>query len=265
MRKEIALEIERYLAGLMNVEEVELFENKLIEDHDLFATVSLTKEINSFLEKKFYSPSSESLFDDTPKISFAQEQEIRSTINDVKQIYSDEVNSVSNNRQLIYSIAGLAAVVLLLLSVIGYYSFTSNERLYRSNFDYQDLPSFTVRSSSKSENLLTTSIENFKNENYDRAFLNFQDYLNNNSNIDPLIYIYTGAIYAERGDLNNAIVELNKLQKSPVIDASRALWYKALVYLKFNKVIEARKILNEITKSPQNYKYNNALELLEQI
>ena len=72
-------------------------------------------------------------------------------------------------------------------------------------------------------------------------------------------------IQAEQGNLNTAIKQFEILENLGIEDSSRALWYKALIYLKFNKKAEAEELLNTIVLKASNYKYKKAKELLDEL
>ncbi len=92
---------------------------------------------------------------------------------------------------------------------------------------------------------------------------NFQEYINTHTEeINPLVYIYTELIYSEKNELDKAVREFQILENSNSIDSSRALWYKALTYLKFDKTTKGKEILLRILKDSTNYKYKEAKELL---
>jgi hypothetical protein len=79
------------------------------------------------------------------------------------------------------------------------------------------------------------------------------------------VYVYTGLIYSEKENLQESIAQFDLLEKSQSLDRSRALWYKALTYLKFDKVAEAKAMLTSILEDPSNYNYKEAKELLEKL
>jgi len=55
------------------------------------------------------------------------------------------------------------------------------------------------------------------------------------------------------------------LSKSNLMDASKGLWYKALVFLKIDDKIEAEKALNQIVENETNYNFNEAKALLKKL
>ena len=80
-----------------------------------------------------------------------------------------------------------------------------------------------------------------------------------------MVYVYTGLIYSEKENLEKAIEQFDLLENAQSLDRSRAVWYKALTYLKFDKVAKAKEMLTRILEDPSNYNYKEAKELLEKL
>ena len=103
----------------------------------------------------------------------------------------------------------------------------------------------------------------FRVANYDLSLAKIEEYIDKqDEDLEPLVYIYSGLIYAEKNNLTKAIEQFTILEKSNTIDSSRSLWYKVLVYLKFDKKKEAKNVLIILLEDIDNYKYEEAKELL---
>lgn len=89
--------------------------------------------------------------------------------------------------------------------------------------------------------------------------------VNLEENSNPLLFIYSGMAQAELGKLDEAIDQFDLLENSNSLDASRAYWYKALVYLDNDAVQKAKEQLKKLLDTPGNYKFEEAKELLEKL
>ncbi len=158
---------------------------------------------------------------------------------------------------------GIAASILLL---IGYFVLNPSEPnlsdLYVSNADWTELPSFTVREDSK--NALNEAQVSFENKNFEEANAQFNKLLENGSN-NPQILMYLGISYLELNDFENAITTFEGLQNGKSLDSNKALWYKALTYLKWNRKELAINTLNELLKDPSNYKHAEAQKIYNEL
>lgn len=157
----------------------------------------------------------------------------------------------------------IAAVVLLFAGVYFSSSSSNNSELYASYYTSSDLPSFTTRSGD--DNLLSKATTSYRGEDYDKALSLFETYIKTSDAVDPLAYIYTGMIYAEKNQLDASISQLELLEKSNSIDAERAYWFKALVYLKFDDKQSAIKNLKVLQSSKSNYKKTQVNDLLDEL
>lgn len=266
MEEHIYKKIEAYISGRMSEEETKQFELEMASRPELKEEVTLYTSINHHLTDTTFED--ESFSDSAHKKeieTYLKSQEATDIKKKLSRVQEDYMATSSKKKPKIrplYYIVSAAAVLLLLFGLL--FPLQSNTNIYKDYYQTSELPSFTSRSDQKS--LLSEASTSFKNGDVDKALTDFKKYIvNANSEIDPLVYIYTGLIYSEKGNLKDAIAQLHLLEKSNSLDRSRALWYKALVYIKFDHVSEAKEILNKILENPTNYKYNTAKELLDKL
>ena len=269
MEEIVYKQIELFLSGQMSQEAAIQFE-KLIEENDaLKSEVALYKAINlhfgeqelnevsstSYKEKlRMYRMSAEGKADEERLLKIRTSYHNKST---------EETTQTSKNK-VIYFIVSAAAIVVFALGIFMFQGEMSNQDLYASYYSSKELPSFTDRSSAESSTL-QLAIANFNDAKYAASLEYFNQYIKAQENVNPLVYIYTGLIASENENLEEAINQFEMLENLPIEDSSRALWYKALIYLKFEKASKAREILTKIVADSSNYKYKEAKELLTKL
>lgn len=266
MEEHVYKNIEAYISGAMSEEDAQQFELEIEMKPELREKVALYTSINHHLTETEYD-------DEIPDSAYKKEldtylkgeeaEAIKKKLLSVKEAYeatSREEKPKSKIRPLYYIMSGAAVIVLLIgLLFIG----NSSENLYADYYQSSDLPSFTSRSDQAS--ILSKASIAFKEGNLETSLTTFQEYITTTKNVDPLVYVYTGLIYSEKGNLEKAIAQFDLLERSKSLDRSRALWYKALTYIKFDNASNAKEMLTAILENSKNYKYTEAKELLDKL
>lgn len=265
MEEEVYKKIEAYLSGNMSTEDTKQFELEIASQPELKEEVALYKSLNHHLTGTYDdddSPSSTAYKKEIESYIQSDEGEaIKKKLLKVKEDYNTTSEKEKPKSHSLYYILSAAAAVILLFGVL--FTGNSNESLYTDYYQASDLPSFTNRSDQAS--LLSKGSTAFKEGNLDTSLTSFQEYISTGKEVDPLVYVYTGLIYSEKENLEKAIEQFGFLENAQGLDRSRALWYKALTYLKFDKVAEAKIMLTSILEDPSNYNYKEAKELLEKL
>jgi hypothetical protein len=265
MEEIVYKKIEAYLSGNMSAEEAKQFELEIASQPELKEEVALYKSINHHLTETSYDDDSLSNTAYKKEIeSYIQSDEgeaIKKKLLKVKEDYKATSEKGKPKIRSLYYILSAAAAVILLFGL--FFTGNSNESLYSDYYKVSDLPSFTNRSDQAS--LLSKASTAFKEGDLDTSLNTFQEYIATGKEVDPLVYVYTGLIYSEKENLEKAVEQFDFLENAQGLDRSRALWYKALAYLKFDKVAEAKIMLTSILEDPFNYNYKEAKELLEKL
>ncbi|WP_299439771.1 hypothetical protein [uncultured Aquimarina sp.] len=267
MEEEMYMKIEKYFSGHMPKEEMIQFQKEIDTNTILKEEVTLYKAINFHLsdtayeDDSFYNTDYKKKLDTYIKSDTGKKIK-ENLLNARAEQEQRPKNNKSSSKRFLYVAISTAAMVLL---IFGFLFIDGSEKdLFAEYYKVEELPSFTSRSGKTS--LLSTAKSNFRATNFDAALSNFEEYiLVSDKDLDPLVFIYTSLIYAEKNDLKKAIEQLTILENSNSIDRSRSLWYKALVYLKFEKKSEAKKTLNVLLENENNYKYLEAKKLLEKL
>ncbi len=265
MEEEVYKKIEAYLSGRMSTEDTHQFELEVASKPDLKDELALYKSITHHLTNT--SDEDAAGYDSKHKKeieAYIQSEEgkaIKKKLLKINEDYKTTSKKENPKRRSLYYVVSLAAIFVLLFGL--FFTSNSNADLYTDYYKPSELPSFTSRSDQAS--LLSKASTAFKEGNLDISLTSFQEYNITAKEINPLVYVYTGLIYSEKGNLEEAIKQLDLLENSQSLDNSRALWYKALTYLKFDKSTNAKETLISIIRDSTNYKYKEAKELLAKL
>lgn len=266
MEEHVYKKIEAYISGSMSTEDAQQFELEMEMQPELKEEVALYTSINHHLTETEYDdviPDSDYKKELDTYLKNEEAVAIKKKLSRVKEEYMATLQKEKPKSKIrpLYYILSSAAVIALVFGLL--FTKNSNEDLYANYYQSSDLPSFTSRSDQTS--LLSKASINFKEGNLETSLTTFQEYITKTEDVDPLVYVYTGLIYSENQELQKAIAQFDLLEQSKNLDRSRALWYKALTYLKFEKMSKAKEMLTVILENRSNYKYQEAKELLDKL
>ena len=269
MEEAIYQKIELFLNGEMTKEEALQFEKEILNDEKLQSEVALYKAVNLHFRDEENSTKTTSPYKEKIDAFIASEEgrSAEEKLLEARKKYHSDVEEATPSKpksKVIYFMTSAAAIIAFIIGVFIFQNDASNDELYAKYYAAKELPSFTGRSSDESS-VLTSATESFNETDYTSSLSSFNKYLTETEKRNPLVYIYTGLIQSELGNLNEAISELEKLENAKIEDSSRALWYKALIYLKFEKESEAKKVLEIIIKNDSYYKNKEAKELYKEL
>ena len=188
-------------------------------------------------------------------------QELKHTLNKVNT--SQRQTSKETNRTPFYYLAA-ASIVVFMAFQFFFNQDVSNQELYDNYINHENLPSFATRSSGNDvEVKLVTAQRLFENLEYKASLAIFEQILGSELN-NASLYLYTGIAQTELTMYEEAELTFDNLINNNVIDGSIGHWYKALLYLKQNKVEVSKSTLKHII---ENSLYNNskAKELLSKL
>ncbi|WP_109301938.1 tol-pal system YbgF family protein [Aquimarina sp. AU474] len=186
-------------------------------------------------------------------------QELKETLQEVNADY--QAKQKKNNRSW-WSYAGIAAVALIIGVTVFLSSNTSSQELYANYINLSELPSLVERGKTDHK-IFIKAQKAFETKQYDKVLGILANDLDTIQNNKATIYLYIGISQMELGKFNEAEKTFTRLTKSNLIDAPKGKWYMALLFLKQNNTAKAKEILREIMASKNNYKHDQAKELLE--
>ena len=252
-------QIERYLSGLMSPEEQAQFESQVKSDEALKKDFNLYQQLNAAFDKEGWSTVDSSI--DTSKLDqyfrSKEAQDVKEHLNQAADTYFS-----SNKKSGIprYMVAAMISVLILLG---GYWFMGSSRVSFDDHYLQSDMPSLVSRADGES-NLKNIALS-YNEGDYKAALSHYEDYLNSGVTVNEKVYLYGGMAYLQLGQSDNALIAFEKLSSSSNIDASKGLWFSALVYLKDNNVEALKKVLDEIMNDTSNFKYKEARALREKL
>jgi len=260
--------IERYLMGLLSDVEKEVFEAELATNVELQNKLRVSKNITDFLEENAITIEHEEVTNSKAFIDFVESHESQQLKNNVQNIAQQFYTSHKKNRfplnRFLYWGGGIAAIILVVITVLVFNNTISKKDLYATYYDSNDLPAFATRGDVKND--LVNGVTAFKLKHYDESILLLELYVSTaDADFDPLAYAYLGFAYQNIGNSEKAISQFILLEKSNSLDNSRALWYKALVYIKQDDIIKAKEELSKILTDNNNFNYAKAKTLLKSL
>ena len=254
----LQLKIEAYISNTMSKEESLAFEKEMQNNTKLTKEVNLAKQLNHFLTDEYIPKSyNDNILKEKFKIYLESDEAIKTKnlLLEIKKEYSNK-----SKKKNYYLIA--ASITILVFSLIIFNLFKNTKtNLYTQYFSVNDLPSVIKRNDTN--NLFAKGVLAFKIKNYNDALAHFNAY-KKQKNIDNSVYLYTSIAYTSLNKYQKALTEIDKIIAKNTIDKPKGLWFKALIYLKMEDNIKAKKILQQLIKN-SNYKNLEAKKIVQEI
>ncbi|EDP72164.1 hypothetical protein FBALC1_13722 [Flavobacteriales bacterium ALC-1] len=253
--------IDNYLKGLLPKGEEQSFLERLASDTDFNEKFNLEKQLFDALDENSWSFSELDNSDVKEYKKLLEDDDLQNLKKTLTQVNS-EFNSEPqiDNRRLFYYLAA-ASIIIFLGFQFFFNQNVSNQDLYNDYVALNDLPSFVSRSDDKDELAKAQSL--FENKKYKEALVVFKSQLNSTESKGSVL-IYKGIAQTELGNYNEAEKTFNILINSDLLDAEKGYWYKALLFIKANRVEDAKQILDKIVSNGW-FKSDKAEELLKEL
>jgi len=259
-------QIDAYLRNELSLEDKALFEQSLGNDSELLMEFKVHQELFAQMDESTWI--NESF---TPDIEEVKEVEIYFRSSEAKKLKDTIAKAQANykkksspsffkNKLFLPILAAASVAIFVVLYTMN--SGDSSQDLYVTYSQWQDIPSLTSRSD---ESQLAEGQRLFEQKKYSESYALFKEYVEKENEILPPVLIYSGLSALELNKYKEAISYFDRLIDSDTIDQSKGYWYKALVYLKQNKKQNTITVLEEIKTNKSNYKYQEAVELLDKL
>lgn len=254
--------IENYLRGLLTKDEELKFFDKLKTDESFYKMFVVEKQLFETLNDDRWSFSEGHTDEIKAYEEILESKEIQSLKKTLVKTNSEfkEKGAKKRDKRLFYY---LAAASILLFVAFSFFLNESptNQELYNDYVALNDLPSFVSRS--ETSNKLAKGQELFESQNYKESLSIFKSAANTEE-VSGNVLIYKGLSEIELGLYDNAQATFDSLINSDLFDAQIGYWYKALLFLKQDRVEDAKQILNKIV-SDNLYKNKEASKLLKDL
>lgn len=263
--KDYPIEIDDYLSGNMSIEEKTAFEERLRTDTELASELKLQKDmLTMYDDQKWLEGNKKVLKTSEAKAlqSFFESDEATQIQESIKEVVAE---NRTNTPQKAFWYVGIAASIAVLVTVsLFVFKDTNYDDLYASYVQIDAIPSLVTRGED-TDKLLENAQLLFEDKKYQKATESFTKYHKTETSIDPLSYIYNGIAYIELDKFDEALEQFERLASSNTLQAKKANWYKALVFLKQKKKAKLKDVLQTMLSDKNNHKYDQAKELLEKI
>jgi tetratricopeptide (TPR) repeat protein len=236
MQKERYIRFDRYLNNELPEEELKSFEEQLKSDIDFKEDFKVYCALESSFVSKFENR--EEVLALRKTLSDLGSQHIKQGENNKKET---KVISLFRYRNLM-----VAASIALL---IGFFLFNNGSPVY-GDFAQHNPLELVVRGDNNEA--ISKAEAAFNSKNYGEA-LKQLTILSNNYPNDSEISLYLGISQLELNNYAEAETIFNYISDGNSALATKAVWYKALTFLKQKKLNECKEVLKTIPKSAEEY------------
>lgn len=253
--------IDNYFKGLLSEDEEKSFMERLSNDASFDEKFRLEEQLINALNEdswSFVKVTNEEVEAYSDLFKNEELQRLKKTLSETNSKL--KAKKKGSTERLFYYLAAACIVVFLMLKLF-FNQNVSNQELYNDYIALNDLPSFVSRSDESSQ--LVKAQEFFVNKKYAEALLIFES-LDDSDDFISKVLIYKGISETELGQYNDAQETFDSLINSNLFDAQTGYWYKALLFLKQDRVEEVKSILNKIIEEDL-FKNEEAKELINKI
>jgi len=227
--------IDAYLSGDLEEGEKAEFEKRLEEDNNFRSEFERVKTIISSIE------------------DHALKQDFRR----FHQEFESENKSGAGNRK-IYFAWGVAASVVILLSVAIFFISMENEKKYFYSY-FEPYPNLITTRSINENDDLRSALEYYNQKDYKKAVASFESCeLTNPNSMSADVKFYFAISYLGGEEPKKALKIFDDIYDSKY--RSQINWYKSLSYLLLEEKTKGRSLLTEFERG--DFNYNSAQELL---
>ena len=183
--------------------------------------------------------------------------------NKLDRIHNDSINENESQSGWQWGYWAIAATIIVAVP-LGYWFFYSSptpEKLFAQNFQpYQVVSTFRGE-----EQLIDKGIDLYASGRYSEAIISLENALADDAYNLSQYYFYLGVSYLANNNADKAIIYFQSTLSTDNDFVQQAKWYMALAYLKKNDILNAKKMLNEISTSQGEYKQTESTELLKHL
>lgn len=234
--------IESYIQGDMEASERKAFEERLNTEPELAEQYQVYEETWKSLKSSIQRE--------------AHESELKNSLQLASQAYFAKAGDTPVLKPKRPWYLAVAAVVALLVAAV--YVFNMGSPQY-SDYAQYDALSLSLRSDDPDAVLRKKAETAFNAGDYTASANYLKQISDKNDSVKALFYLALS--YIETGDYQLANTLLTELQNGTSVYKHRATWFRALCYLKQNKMDECKQLLEQIPVEAQDYQ--QAQDLLE--
>lgn len=263
--------INEYLSGEMDSAGRKLFAEALQNDASLRKRVAFYEEMDALLSEDDWAITApetqgQRVGEYADFLHSTDGDTLKKTVADASDQYFT-AGSGGQGKQVFgwFGKLSVAAGFLLMVAVAAFYMFNnpSASELYVAYKDSARLPSLVNRSSVSDLSRFVALYEKGKNK---EALSWLEGYLSSQpAEINPQLYLYKGELHLKLNQDAKAIETYQALLNSNTVDAEKARWFLALVYLKTGDKTSAENELRQLVNGDSAYQNEEAREILEKL
>jgi tetratricopeptide (TPR) repeat protein len=239
--------ISQYVDGQLTGEALLAFEKEMQANAELANEVALYKTINEELAQQVNN-----------------EKEEQALTNNLKGLsekhFKKEQAKVKGINRWWYAAAAAAAIIIIVVRPFSPEPF-NNEKLFAYYMkDAERLPA--VQRGNNDDTLLLKAANFYNNKDYPNALPLLQNILTRKPD-ETELHLAAGICYLQTGQYDSASKVFDQIAGGSTVFNTQATWYKALVFLKQNKIDECYHLLATLSKDAD--KYEAAQQLMKKI
>ena len=254
--------IDNYLKGLLSKDEIVSFNERLKVDTAFNENFKLEEQLFNALNENSWAFAEKSSPEVKVYKNILEHEDLQNLKNTLSETNAEFNTKPSSNSKKLYYYLAAASVIIFLGFQIFFNQNVSNQDLYNDYVGINELPSLVSRSNKVAIKLAEAQML-FEEKKYAEALTLFQSSSNDAENRGNVL-IYEGLSLTELGKYKEAEDVFNSLIESDLLDAPKGNWYKALVFLRQNRVEDSKQILNTIILD-NLYNKKKAEELLKEL
>lgn len=260
--EELLEKIDYYLKGNLSSQESINFRKEIDTNPELKEIVMIQEglfEINDYklIKKTNNSSALEVINHYREQIDKDENQKLFSKIKEASEKYKQK-NTAPKNKYLYYAAASIA---LLFTTIFFLNSSSDLENVYKNNSNWDDLPSYVIKSD-ENKSIFSKGEQLFRNNEFAKSIEVFKT-IRSSDQMYPYALMYIGAAYERLNENKKSLETFDQIIKTKdFIEYSRGYWYKLLVYSKQNNKEKAEEMKKLILQNPDNYNYDK-VKILE--
>lgn len=254
-----AARIDDYLNNKLSQSERKKFESELESNPELADELRIQETLLQIIGERGIATATSSFSKEAidEVAVFLSGDEMTQIRKDIKEINDQYNGKTSKTRTLFYQIIGIAASILILLSLGFSLLLNKNNDLYSQYKDKYQPISMIERS--EAESALSIVEKSFNNQQYNQVVI-ITSASGDLKFKYPVMLLYQGIAYRELGDYTNALESFSEFGLLSDLDTNLMYWHQGLVHLKTGDLEKARESFRKID---QNGSFKGAADVKE--
>ncbi len=238
--------IEAYINGELKGDALRAFEEAIAANTELAKQVSLYRSIEQEMRNAARSNSGE--------------KELKQTLEQLNKKYfispQKKAKYTSFSSRQWFAVA--AVLVAAVITVVLYLNLSSPSKNTQELYAQFAIHSALTTQRGGADSMMRSAIERFNNKQYADALPLLTELLIKDSN-DIELKLAKHICELETGKVETALSGFEEIERTSPVFRYQAAWYKALVYLKTNKVDQCKSVLQTIPVDADTYSKANEL------